>query len=78
VKRQTWKVQVGHGIGALGMWMAALVPGVAEACPACAREGNSSAVAWLIGGMIVAPLLLGGAIVATARTLPPDDRERPR
>jgi hypothetical protein len=28
--------------------------------------------------MIVAPLLLGGAIVATARTLPPDDRERPR
>ena len=65
-------------IRAVATGIAALAPAVAIACPACAREGNSSAVAWLIGGMIVAPLLLGGVIVATARSLPRDDRERPR
>lgn len=55
-----------------------LAPAVAQACPACAREGSSATVALLIGAMILAPLVLCAVVFAVARTLEPDDRERAR
>lgn len=51
----------------------ALVPRAAFACPACARDGNSTAVSWLIGAMMLAPLLLGGIVFAVVRRIPRDE-----
>jgi hypothetical protein len=50
-----------------------LLPSAALACPACARDGDSAAVAWLMGAMMLAPIALGGIVFAVVRRMPRDE-----
>lgn len=54
-----------------------VAPALARACPACARDGDSGAVAWMVGAMICVPFVLAGSVFALARRLSRDEGEAP-
>ncbi|MBS2029159.1 MAG: hypothetical protein JST54_14745 [Deltaproteobacteria bacterium] len=52
---------------ALAALFVVVVPRVALACPACARDRNSTASVLMIGAMLLVPLVLSGVVFAVAR-----------
>ena len=62
---------------ALAAMVAIAVPGVALACPACARDINSTASVWMIAAMLLVPIVLGGVVFAIARQLQRSEGEAP-